>query len=110
MRITRTIKLIKRSKVLNNQEKRELITKGIIEEVVNSYKFIVRLPLFIIGVTFCLIEGLLEKIFEGVSFISEVLHDFYLWLGDKMPELSLTKGQSRDKLIAEIKGNKFQVK
>ena len=41
MNIIRTIKLINRSKTLTNKEKRELISKGLIEQVINVYKVIV---------------------------------------------------------------------
>lgn len=110
MKIKQVIKLINKSKTLSKQEKRELIVKGLIETVVNAYKFIIKLPFIILGILFTTIEMVFSYIVEFVDLIEQVFHCIVDWLEDRLPELALTKGQSRDKLIEEIKQNKFQVK
>ena len=110
MRIKQVIKLINKSKILSKQEKRELIVKGLIETVVNAYKFIIKLPFIILGILFATIEMVFSYIVEFADLIEQVFHCIVDWLEDKLPELALTKGQARDKLMEEIKQNKFQVK
>ena len=44
--------MIKESKVLTEQEKRTLIRRGKIENIINSYKFFLKLPFLIIGIFF----------------------------------------------------------
>lgn len=106
MRIVRTIKVINKSKVLNKKEKRELISKGIIELIVNVYKPIIKLPFTIIGLTLCIIGCIVGYIEEGIELIEQVFRSIVFWLDDKIPEIKLTKGQARDKMIAEIRGIK----
>lgn len=109
MNIIRTIKLINKSKTLTNKEKRELISKGLIEQVINVYKAIIKLPFVLIGVTLCIIGCLFEYIVDGIQLIEQVFRSIVFWLDDKIPEINLTKGQARDKMIAEIKGEKYRV-
>ena len=110
MNIIRTIKLINRSKTLTNKEKRELISKGLIEQVINVYKVIIKLPFTIIGLVLCIIGCIVNYIGEGIELVEQVFRSIVFWLDDKIPEINLTKGQARDKMIAEIRGEKFKVK
>ena len=109
MNIIRTIKLINRSKTLTNKEKRELISKGLIEQVINVYKTIIKLPFVLIGLTLCIIGCIVNYIGEGIELVEQVFRSIVFWLDDKIPEINLTKGQARDKMIAEIKGEKYRV-
>lgn len=109
MNIIRTIKLINKSKTLTNKEKRELISKGLIEQVINVYKVIIKLPFTIIGLTLCIIGCIVNYIGEGIELVEQVFRSIVFWLDDKIPEINLTKGQARDKMIAEIKGKKYRV-
>lgn len=109
MNIIRTIKLINKSKTLTNKEKRELISKGLIEQVINVYKTIIKLPFTIIGLTLCIIGCIVNYIGEGIELVEQVFRSIVFWLDDKIPEINLTKGQARDKMIAEIKGKKYRV-
>ena len=109
MNIIRTIKLINRSKTLTNKEKRELISKGLIEQVINVYKVIIKLPFALIGLTLCIIGCIVNYIGEGIELVEQVFRSIVFWLDDKIPEINLTKGQARDKMIAEIKGEKYRV-
>lgn len=109
MNIIKIIKLVNRSKTLTNKEKRELISKGLIEQVINVYKTIIKLPFVLIGVTLCIIGCLFEYIVDGIQLIEQVFRSIVFWLDDKIPEINLTKGQARDKMIAEIKGKKYRV-
>lgn len=109
MNIIRTIKLINRSKILTSKEKRELISKGLIEQVINVYKVIIKLPFVLIGLTLCIIGCIVNYIGEGIELVEQVFRSIVFWLDDKIPEINLTKGQARDKMIAEIKGKKYRV-
>lgn len=109
MNIIRTIKLINRSKTLTNKEKRELIGKGLIEQVINVYKVIIKLPFVLIGLTLCIIGCIVNYIGEGIELVEQVFRSIVFWLDDKIPEINLTKGQARDKMIAEIRGEKYRV-
>ena len=109
MNIIRTIKLINKSKTLTNKEKRELISKGLIEQVINVYKTIIKLPFVLIGLTLCIIGCIVNYIGEGIELVEQVFRSIVFWLDDKIPEINLTKGQARDKMIAEIKGKKYRV-
>lgn len=109
MNIIRTIKLINKSKTLTNKEKRELISKGLIEQVINVYKTIIKLPFVLIGLTLCVIGCIVNYIGEGIELVEQVFRSIVFWLDDKIPEINLTKGQTRDKMIAEIKGQKYRV-
>lgn len=109
MNIIRTIKLINKSKTLTNKEKRELISKGLIEQVINVYKTIIKLPFVLIGLTLCIIGCIVNYIGEGIELVEQVFRSIVFWLDDKIPEINLTKGQARDKMIAEIKGQKYRV-
>lgn len=109
MNIIRTIKLINRSKTLTSKEKRELISKGLIEQVINVYKTIIKLPFVLIGLTLCIIGCIVNYIGEGIELVEQVFRSIVFWLDDKIPEINLTKGQARDKMIAEIKGKKYRV-
>lgn len=110
MRITKVIKIVKKSNVLTKQEKRGLIIKGLIETIVNVYKTIVKAPFAIIGMILVTLETLLHTIAEGIELIEQVFSCIVILLDEKLPECSLTKGQARDKLIKEIKTNTFKVK
>lgn len=109
MRVRKTLKLIKKSKVLTKKEKRELIIKGIIEEIVNFYKTIIKLPFMVIGLIFCFLGCIFGYIVEGIELIEQVFRSITIWLEDKVPELCLTKNQAREKLLAEIRNNTFKV-
>lgn len=110
MKIKQVIKLINKSKILSKQEKRELIVKGLIETIVNAYKFVIKLPFIILGILFTTIEMIFSYIVELADLIEQVFHCIVDWLEDRLPELALTKGKIRDKLIEEIKQNKFKIK
>ena len=59
---------------------------------------------------FATIEMIFSYIVEWTDLIEQVFHCIVNWLEDKLPELALTKGKARDKLIEEIKQNKYKVK
>ena len=110
MRITRAIKLIKRSNVLTKQEKKELIIKGLLESIVNSYKLILIVPFALLRILFLILENLFNYITEFIGIIETVFYELTNLLDRKLPELSLTKGKARDRIIQEIKNKKYQVK
>ncbi len=110
MRITKVIKLIKRSNVLTKQEKKELIIKGLLESIVNSYKLFLIAPFTLLRILFLILENLFNYITEFIGIIETIFYKLTNLIDRKLPELSLTKGNTRNKLIQEIKENKYQVK
>ena len=110
MRITRVIKIIKRSNVLTSQEKKELIIKGLLESIVNSYKLILIVPFTLLRILFLILENLFNYITEFIGIIETVFYELVNLLDRKLPELNLTKGKARDRMIQEIKNKKYQVK
>ena len=110
MRITRAIKMIKRSNILTKQEKKELIIKGLLESIVNSYKLFLIAPFALLRILFLVLENLFNYITEFIGIIETVFYELTNLLDRKLPELSLTKGKTRNRIIQEIKNKKYQVK
>ena len=110
MRITKVIKLIKRSNVLTDQEKKKIIIKGLLESIVSSYKLILIVPFALLRILFLVLENLFNYITEFIGIIEAVFYELTNLLDRKLPELSLTKGEARDRMIQEIKNKKYQVK
>lgn len=69
MKNIKTIKMIMNLKTLTRAEKKKFIAKGIAEIFLNSYKFILKLPILIIACTFVIIGTIFEKIGEVVDLI-----------------------------------------
>lgn len=112
MRITKVIKLISKSEVLTKKEKRELIVKGIVETIVNSYKRLCKLPFAIVGITFYLF-GALFAYLEQLMELLETPFGCIVQSIDNWKELGLTKGEPRERLMKEIREKgmkKFSVK
>lgn len=101
----RIIKMIKESETLTKQEKRELITKGRIENIVNSYKVIIKLPFLILGLTFVTLECLFGYITEFFSLIEQVFSSICIKI-DNFKEFNITNGEAREKILKEIKEKK----
>ena len=101
MRITRAIKMIKRSNILTKQEKKELIVKGLLESVINSYKLFLIAPFTLLRILFSVLENLFNYITEFIGIIETVFYELTNLLDRKLPELSLTKGKARDRMIQE---------
>ena len=110
MRITRAIKMIKRSNILTKREKKELIVKGLLESVINSYKLFLIAPFTLLRILFSVLENLFNYITEFIGIIEEVFYELTNLLDRKLPELSLTKGKARDKMIQEIKNKRISSK
>ena len=101
----RIIKMIKESETLTKQEKRELIIKGRIENIVNSYKVIIKLPFFILGILFVTLECLFGYITEFFSLIEQVFSSICIKI-DNFKEFNITNGKAREKILKEIKEKK----
>lgn len=101
-RFRKGIKIIKQSEVLSKEEKREYIIKGTIEELLNSWKWFAKLPFTIIGITFVTLECLFGYLAEGASLVEQVFRSIVLWLDDRR-DITLTNGETREKLLKEIK-------
>lgn len=106
-RLKRTLKMIKQSKVLTEKEKKELIRKGIIESIINSYKIIIKAPFWILGITFVTLECLFGYITEFFSLIEQVFSSICIRIDD-IKEFTLTNNNARERLIKEIKENKIK--
>lgn len=106
-RLKRTLKMIKQSKVLTEKEKKELIGKGIIESIINSYKIIIKTPFWILGITFATLECLFGYITELFSLIEQIFSSICIKIDD-IKEFTLTNNDARERLIKEIKENKIK--
>lgn len=103
-----SIKIIKKSKILTKQQKKEYITKGIIEELLNSWKFFVKIPFVIIGITFCFI-GIILSYLESIAEITEEIFKFIIEWIDNRKDFILIDKEIQNKLIEEIKENNKKV-
>lgn len=104
MKVIKYIKIVKKSKVLTEQEKKELIKKGIVEMILNIHKDLCKLPFAIIGIVFCLFSILFSKLGEIMELLETPFKCIVLRIDD-WEEIVLTKGETRDKLLKEIKEN-----
>lgn len=104
-RFKRTLKMIKQSKVLTDKEKKELIGKGIIEMILNSYKIIIKFPFAFLGIIFLTLTTTLNYLAEFFDLIEQIFRSICIRIED-WKEITLTNGQARERLIKEIKDNK----
>lgn len=104
----RIIKLIKESQVLTEQEKKNFIKKAKIENFINSYKIIIKLPFLILGITFATLECLFGYITEWFDLIEQVFSSICIKI-DNTKDIVLTNGETREKLLKEIKGKKYKI-
>ena len=104
----RIIKMIKESQVLTKQEKKELIRKAKIENFVNNYKIIIKLPFLILGLTFVTLECLFGYITEFFDLIEQVFHSICIKI-DNFKEFNITNGKAREKILKEIKEKKYKI-
>ena len=104
----RIIKMIKESQVLTEQEKKELIKKAKIENFVNSYKIIIKLPFLIIGIIFATLTMIFATISEYFDLIEQVFHSICIKI-DNFKEFNITNGKAREKILKEIKEKKYKI-
>ena len=101
----RILKMIKESQTLTKQEKKDLIIKGRIENIINSYKVIIKLPFLILGISFATLECLFGYITELFSLIEQVFSSICIKI-DNTKDITLTNGEAREKILKEIKEKK----
>ncbi len=92
------LRTIKENKKLENLEegfKNKMIILGILEEIVNFYRVILKLPFFLIGLPFCWLGMLAEKITDLCSLIMETT--------EQIPCIKLHKKEDKDKLIKAMR-------
>ena len=104
----RIIKMIRESQVLTEQEKKELIRKGKIENFVNSYKIIIKLPFLILGLTFVVLECLFSHVTAFFDVIEQVFHSICIKI-DNFKEFNITNGEIKEKILKEIKEKKYKI-
>lgn len=104
----RIIRIIKESQVLTEQEKKDLIRKGKIENFVNSYKIIIKLPFLIIGIIFATLTMIFATISECFDLIEQVFHSICIKI-DNTKDITFTKGEARKKILKEIKEKKYKI-
>ena len=96
-------KKIIKSKTLTKKEKNELIIKGLTENLVNSYKFILKIPFLVIGLPFVGLGALLTKLGELCFFIQTPCENICTKIEDNLPDFVITKNKAREKILKEIK-------
>lgn len=101
------LKLIRKSQVLSKEEKRKLFTFGLLEVIINSYVNIIQLPFKLIGYILIIIQHIFELITNGLELFISVLGQLCIMLDTKLPQVNLTRGKAREKVLKEIKDNKI---
>lgn len=102
MRKRKIIKMIKESKVLTEQEKRTLIRRGKIENIINSYKFFLKLPFLIIGIFFATLTMIFSYFSEFCDLIESIFNSICAKIDD-LKEFVITNNDTREKILKEIK-------
>lgn len=102
MRKRKIIKMIKESEVLTEQEKRTLIRKAKIENIVNSYKFFLKLPFLIIGIFFATLTMIFNYFSEFCDLIESIFDSICTRI-DNLKEFVITNNNTREKILKEIK-------
>ena len=104
------LKIIKRSKVLTKKEKRKMIALGFCETFCNSYKLILKLPFLIFAIPLILLGAGLEYLGEFLQNVVNIVDTPIQKIND-INDITFTKSEAREKLLAEIKGERVaQVK
>lgn len=104
------LKIIKRSKVLTKKEKRKMIALGFCETFCNSYKLILKLPFLIFAIPLILLGAGLEYLGEFLQNVGDIIDTPIQKIND-INDITFTKGEAREKLLTEIKGERVaQVK
>lgn len=101
------LKLIKKSQVLTKEEKSKLIKYGFLEVIVNGYVDIIQLPFKLIGYVFIILQHIFEFIANSFDIIATIIEEFCIMLNNRLPQVNLTRGQAREKVLREIRENKF---
>lgn len=101
------LKLIRKSQVLSKEEKRKLFTFGLLEVIINSYVNIIQLPFKLIGYILIVIQHIFELIANGLELFISVLEQLCIMLDIRLPQVNLTRGKAREKILKEIKDNKI---
>ena len=91
----RTIKVIKKLENLEEGFKNKMIILGILEEIINFYRTILKIPFFLIGLPFCWLGMLAEKVTELCSFAMETT--------EQIPCIKLHKKEDKDKLLKAMR-------
>ena len=102
-----SLKLIKKSQVLSKEEKRKLFAFGLLEVIINSYVNIIQLPFKLIGYILIIIQHIFELIANGLELFISVLEQLCMMLDTRLPQVNLTRGKAREKVLKEIKDNKI---
>ncbi len=99
--IRRGFEVIIKSKVITKKEKKELVIRAIIENIVNGYKFIIILPILIIRTIFVILTTIFTTISNFFDIIQETLIQVCFKIDD-IKDINLTRCQASRKVIEEI--------
>lgn len=101
------LKLIRKSQVLSKEEKRKLFVFGLLEVIINSYVNIIQLPFKLVSYILIIIQHIFELITNGLELFISVLEQLCIMLDTRLPQVNLTRGKAREKVLKEIKDNKI---
>ena len=93
--------------LLSKEEKRKLFTFGLLEVIINSYVNIIQLPFKLISYILIIIQYIFELIANGLELFISVLEQLCIMLDTRLPQVNLTRGKAREKVLKEIKDNKI---
>lgn len=97
----RGFEVIIKSKVITKKEKKELIIRAIIENIVNGYKFIIILPILMIRIIFVILTTIFTTISDFFDVIQETLIQVCFKIDD-IKDINLTRCQASKKVLKEI--------
>ena len=103
----RGLKIISKCTSITKQEKSILIIKGLIENLVNSYKLLLRLPFLLLGFICIFFYWLFNGLTQAFDLLQDIFNTIQISIDNNFKDLNITKGKARDKVLQEIK-NKYQ--
>ena len=105
MKNKKIMRIIKESSVLTEKEKKTLIRKAKIENILSSYKFLLKLPFLIIGITFATLEMIFTCFSEVFDLLEQVFSSICIKI-DNLKDFVITNDNTREKILKEIKNKK----
>ena len=75
--------------------------------IINSYVNIIQLPFKLVSYILIVIQHIFELIANGLELFISILEQLCIMLDTRLPQVNLTRGKAREKVLKEIKDNKI---
>ena len=99
--IRRGFEVIIKSKIITKKEKKKLVIRAIIENIINGNKFIIISPILMIRTIFVILTTIFTTISNFFDIIQETLIQVCFKIDD-IKDINLTRCQASRKVIEEI--------